>query len=196
MMKRTALLVLLSASIQPGGFQAQRSSYERARNLLSSMGDVVVNSDTLAKLFRTGDENIADLIELLGDSDKAISLRAQIVIRYLNNEAGMKALAAYLAGPGERLIAGPAPLPGSQSERILSGGPDLARLAQQNCSCVSTEDREYGHARILALTTKGDKALIEIYINRGALMEEWYHVVMKKDDKGWRLVSVYQAGQS
>jgi hypothetical protein len=48
----------------------------------------------------------------------------------------------------------------------------------------------------LALTEKGDKALVEIYINRGVLMEQWYHVVIKKNCEAWQLVSIYRAGHS
>jgi len=119
-----------------------------------------------------------------------------VIEPYLNNEAGMKALAEYLARPGEHLIAGPEPLPRNESQRFLNGGPDLAKLAEKNCSCVRSDDKQYAHTRLLALSIRGDKALVEIYINRGALMEEWYHIVLRRSDNEWRLASVYKAAES
>jgi hypothetical protein len=194
MLQKAVLMVLLVASAQVGIAQTQQSSYDETRKLLSSMAREE-NSASLAELFRTGDERIADLIKLLDDQDPFTSVRAQIVIRYLDNEAGMKALSQYYAQPGMRQVAGPKPLPSDERKSIPAGG-SLAELVQQNCSCVKTEDIEYTHSRVLARSASGDKALIEIYINRGVLMEEWYHVVIKKRENGWQFVSIYLAAQS
>src|SRR5713226_8354194 len=77
MLKKAVLVVLLAAGVQPSVAQTQRSSCEEMRRLLSSLGDVVLNSDTLAQLFKIGDQHIADLIKLLDDRDRWISVRAQ-----------------------------------------------------------------------------------------------------------------------
>jgi hypothetical protein len=195
MFKGIVLLVWLVTVATPSAMQTQRSSYSEIRTLLSSMSDVQ-DSDSLAELFKLGDEHITDLIKLLNEPDESISRRAQIVIRYLDNEAGMRALDEYYAKPGVRLMAGPKALPSNEAKKLPLGEKNLAKLVEENCSCLKSADKEYAHTRVLALTTKGDKALVEIYINRGVLMEEWYHVVIKKTCEGWQLVSVYRAGQS
>lgn len=41
-----------------------------------------------------------------------------------------------------------------------------------------------------------DKALVEVYVNQGALMEEWYHVVLQKRDGGWKYFSITMVAQS
>lgn len=82
------------------------------RKLLTAMDDVRTDSDRLAALFRLGDKRIADLIGLLDDPDPKVRLRAQVVIRYLGNEGGMKALREwYSRQKGEYGVAGPIPLP-------------------------------------------------------------------------------------
>jgi hypothetical protein len=55
---------------------------------------------------------LTDLIWLLDDPDRDVSLRAQVIIRYLGNEAGMKALRAWYSKQREGYrVAGPVPQP-------------------------------------------------------------------------------------
>lgn len=97
--------VLVSSDDLPRG-------YESTRKLLSQMRDPLLDSDKLALLFRIGDKRVGDLIQALGDPDKDISLRAQVVLRYLGNDSGMKALRGwYGTQKREYPIAGPVPLP-------------------------------------------------------------------------------------
>lgn len=235
------------------------------RKLLMEMSDVRVDSDRLVKLLRVGDRRIAELIRLLDDPDRKVSLRAQVVIRYLGNEQGMKALREwYGRQQGEYGIAGPIPVPldewdynaiktdmlarppqtwrelgvqyiyalaldtspkaktmlaevidkavglsesdftGYAVKRIQTGKPtnltkgreDLAGLALNNSFFIAPEDRKYTSARVLGFNEAKDKALIEVYVNRGVLAEEWFHVVLRRGEKGWQFSSITPVGVS
>jgi hypothetical protein len=108
----SAILVFGLLSIALRSSDSSSKTSKDTRKLLSQMQDRHLNSDRLAVLFRIGDERITDLIQLLDDPDQDISLRAQVVIRYLGNELGMKALREwYGKQKHEYRIAGPVPLP-------------------------------------------------------------------------------------
>jgi len=234
-----------------------QNTYTNTQKLLAEMKDVKNNSDRLAKLFRVGDERIADLVKALDDPDPDISLRAQILIRYLGNNTGVMRLLEWFKKQERFQVAGPIPIPlqerdykviyaqylnvppekwvrsepyiyalaldsspeakGALAEmvkiasmldetavanraarrvqaslltKILTGDKDLAKLVLNNAFFVSPDDRKYTSARLLALNGAKDKGLVEVYINRGVLSEEWYHVVVQKCEKGWRFFSV------
>jgi hypothetical protein len=227
------------------------------------MDSVKKNSDKLAKLFRVGDERIADLIKSLDDANPDISLRAQIVIRYLGNDTGMKGLHEWFEKQERFRVSGPIPTPlqerdynainaqyinepperwvrseqymyalaldgspratealekmlaiasnlddatvanraakriqASPPAKFLTGRKDLAKLVLENAFFVSPDDRKYASARLLALNGAKDKALVEVYINRGRLSEERYHVVIRKCEQGWKFVSITQVAVS
>lgn len=256
-----ALLLLLFAA--PGARElfagTESRTYQNTRKLLAAMDDVKNDSDRLAVLFRVGDRRIEDLILALDDPDRDISLRAQIVIRYLGNVEGMREVIEwYDTRPSGHPIAGPIPLPLSdwdykfvntnligkpvgtwreigvrylfalaiddsqQSKRVLdamlknasavnegtfighaikqiqtgrptdllTGEKDLAKMVHDKAFFVSPEDRKDATARLLGLNGNKDKALVEVYINRGRLAEEWYHVVIRKCGQGWKFFSI------
>lgn len=270
MLKHTIKLSLLFLLFLVSGnrvvFSAAESRmYQDTRKLLSAMDNVRTDSDKLAALFKVGDERIPDLIRALDDPDSDISLRAQIMIRYLGNPRGMKALIEWYAKrTNGYAIDGPIPLPlgdwdyrlinmnflgkspqlwrdlgvqyiyalalddSQQSKRVLDemvksatgvdentflahaiqrvrmGQPtkvlptekDLAKLVLDNAFFVSTQDHKQASARLLGLSGKKDKALVEVYINRGRLAEEWYHVVISKHGRGWKFFSITQVAVS
>jgi hypothetical protein len=105
-----ALFMGVTLAAQVGTFQDPRTHVE-TRKLLSSLGDVKNDREALAALFKKGYDRIDDLIEALHDPDREIGLRAQIVIRYLGNETGMKALENWYSKQDEIPISGPIPLP-------------------------------------------------------------------------------------
>src|SRR3989442_9037930 len=93
MYSRTIATLVVSLLLAANAFPFRDAkTYEDTRKLLTSFRNVKDDSHVLAALFKNGDARIDDLIEALHDPDKNISLRAQIVIRYLGNETGMKAL--------------------------------------------------------------------------------------------------------
>jgi hypothetical protein len=264
MLRHTITLSLLFFLFAvPGKVKAfsapQSRMYQDTRRLLSAMDSVRSDSDKLAMLFKVGDERIGDLIRALDDPDSDISLRAQIVIRYLGNAEGMRALIEWY---GKRTngyaIDGPIPLPLSdwdyrlinlnflgkspqlwrdlgvqyiyalalddcrQSKRLLDAmvksatgfdentflshaiqrvnlvqptrlllvKKDLAKLVLDHAFFLSSQDQKQVSARLLGLSGKKDKALVEVYINRGRLAEEWYHVVIRKCGQGWKFFSI------
>jgi hypothetical protein len=84
----------------------------------------------------------------------------------------------------------------NQPAKVLTGEKDPGNLVLQNAFFVSPIDRKYTSARLLALNGAVDKALVEVYINRGPLAEEWYHVVIRKCARGWKFFSITQVAQS
>ena len=100
--------LLLAANVFP--FRDAKT-YADTRKLLTALRNVKDDRRVLAALFKKGDSRIDDLIKALDDPDRNISLRAQIVIRYLGNQAGLKALNYWYNKQSEILISGPLPLP-------------------------------------------------------------------------------------
>lgn len=240
-------------------------TYQTTRKQLSSMEDVKDDCEELAALFKIGDRHIEDLIRALDDPERDISIRAQIVLRYLGNDKGMRKLIEwYSKRPTATPIAGPVPLPLSEwdyefihifllgkppdmwraigvryiyaltiddSERsqkvldavvknagavsqdgfvgraisqvpiakrgeLIGRRKDLAKLVLDNAFFVSRWDKNYTTARLLGFNGTKDKALIEVYINRGPLAEEWHHVVITRRDLGWKFFSITEVAVS
>lgn len=81
-------------------------------------------------------------------------------------------------------------------KKVLVDERDLAKLVLKNAFFVDPTDRRFTSAKLLALNGAKQKALLEVYINRGPLAEEWYHVVLTKSGPGWRLFSITQVAVS
>ncbi len=84
-------------------------------------------------------------------------------------------------------------------ERIrmtFESSQDMAQVVLKNAFFISPEDKKYATAQWLAYNGSKDKALVEIYINRGVLIEEWHHVVVSKSERGWRFYSITMVAQS
>lgn len=257
------VVFLIGGSCALAAFGQSQDTYTNTRKMLATMKDVKNNSDQLAKLFRVGDERIADLVKALDDPDPDISLRAQILIRYLGSDTGVIKLLEWFKTQERFRVAGPIPIPlqerdykvihaqylsvppekwvrsepyiyalaldgsprakealdemikiagnldeatvanraakrvqAGQPTKLLTGQQDLAKLVLNSAFFVSPDDRKYTSARLLALNGAKDKALVEVYINRGVLAEEWYHVVIQKCEQGWRFFSVTQVALS
>lgn len=213
--------------------------------------------DKLSILFRIGDERIGDLLMALDNPDREISIRAQVVIRYLGNNVGAKGLGEWYDKQTQYPVAGPVPLPitdrdlkyiyidyvgkplagwhepekyiyalalddspraktalaemlrsaGSLEERyhggyalkriqtsnptrLLRGSKDIAKLIKDNLFFLTPEGRKYARVSVIGMNGAGDKALVEVYVNFGVLMEQWFHVVIRKQDDGWKYYSV------
>jgi hypothetical protein len=250
------LLVALSGTVVEAA-QVSSKTYRETRKLLSEMKNGVLHAEVLPVLFRVGDERIGDLIQSLDDPETEVSLSAQIVIRYLGNEAGLKGLAEYYKKPRESYFAaGPTPITLSEFDytfiksnpshlreehiyalaldgsarakellasiarthgnasaerltahalsgvksvnpnRLLTGHTDLAELVLANAFFVHELDKKYASAHLIELNAARDKAAVEVYINRGVLAEEWWHVVISKHENGWKFFSISQAGIS
>lgn len=253
------VLALLTLSGLVAAGNNPPDTYHQTRKLLSD-ADVTHPNEEFARLYETGDERIVDLIRALKNEDQEISRRAQIVIRYLANPKGMKALHNIYAHNEEVIIAGTVPVPlddwdyqfirplffehpqaqwgqlefnyvsalmldGSPKASavlnevkkmhglneakkfyhiadvrslrdVFSGEVDLSKLVLRHAFFVGPRDRQYTRARLVALNSTKTRAFIEVYIGRGVLAEEWWHVVIDKEGGGWRFNSVRQAAVS
>ena len=58
------------------------------------------------------------------------------------------------------------------------------------------ETRRTAKVRRIAMTKNGKKALFEVADNEWPNASEWFYVVVFREAKGWRMVSVFLAGQS
>ncbi|HLG16505.1 MAG TPA: hypothetical protein VJH03_18660 [Blastocatellia bacterium] len=237
--------------------------YQHTRKLLAAMRSPLQDKGKLATLFRVGDERIGDLLSALDDTDEHVAHNAQLVIRYLGTEAGMRGLLEWYGRHEEFPVVGAVPVPlrewdykvmaanyidrpardwtgveryiyalaldDSPRARLalgqvaeiardldeatvarrairsvqmnkpaapLTGPRDLAKLVLENAFFVPPPDRKYASARVLGFNASNDKALIEVYINRGVLAEEWYHVVIRRYDRAWKFFSVTPVGVS
>jgi len=84
----------------------------------------------------------------------------------------------------------------SKPNKVFSGNKELATLVLENAFFVAPADLIHTSAKVLALNTSKDKALVEVYINRGTLAEEWYHVIIRKTGQGWKFFSITQVAMS
>ncbi len=81
--------------------------------------------------------------------------------------------------------------------KLLSGdGSDPAKLVLENAFFVSQDDKKHTTASLIGFNSSKEKVLISVYINRGILAEEWYHVVLKRTAKTWEFQSVSQIAVS
>ncbi|MEW6736322.1 MAG: hypothetical protein AB1489_33825 [Acidobacteriota bacterium] len=84
---------------------------QNIRELLAEMRNPLSDDDKLAILFKIGEDNIHKLIQALYDPQPEVSLNAQVIIRYLGNETGMKALISWYSEQSQYSVSGPIPLP-------------------------------------------------------------------------------------
>lgn len=85
---------------------------------------------------------------------------------------------------------------GGKPSQVCRRAQDIPRWLPREAFFLSDYDRRYTTARILGYNREGDKVLVEVYINRGPLAEEWYNVVLKKGPRGWRFVTIHQTSVS
>ncbi len=67
---------------------------------------------------------------------------------------------------------------------------NLAQQVLERAPFLHAADRRYTAARVVAYTAVGDKALVEIHVNRGPLAQECYHVVLKRTGQDWTFFSI------
>jgi hypothetical protein len=109
-----AIIFIITVGVLSGlGLISGQASetYNDTRKLLSALGSVRGMDAQLATLFQTGDERISDLVQALNDPDQTVRRNAQVVIRYLGNDEGMKALIEKYGTSETIMLAGSVPLP-------------------------------------------------------------------------------------
>jgi hypothetical protein len=108
---RAAASLVLLGSLSSATVYGNQGSPDDIRQLLLAMRGGHRSVQQLAKLFHVGDEKIDDLIKALDDPDKDVKSNAQIVIRYLGNDKGMKAWIETYEKRKSSIMTLPIPLP-------------------------------------------------------------------------------------
>lgn len=72
----------------------------------------------------------------------------------------------------------------------------LAAQVLQQATFLDSADRAIATAKVIAYSGAKDKALVEIHVNRGSLSQEWYHVVLRRVERGWATFSITQVAVS
>lgn len=157
------LLMHLFCSLVTSSLRSAKT-YEETRKLLLAVDSQRINSDKLAVLFRVGDKRVQDLICALDDPDHVISLRAQVIIRYLGNPKGIEALRKWYSKQDQYLVAGPTPLPLSDWDfqvidtNLIGKPPQL--LQQRNVQYVyalALDESQEAKSRLDKLIKSGEE---------------------------------------
>jgi hypothetical protein len=84
----------------------------------------------------------------------------------------------------------------SDPRKAFDEGSSLAQAVISNVFFLSSKDRASAKAKLFAKSSAGDKALLEIHVDRRVnVPERWYHVVIVRQDHEWHLVLVYMFAQ-
>ena len=78
----------------------------------------------------------------------------------------------------------------------IVAGKNLAKSVLDRVTFLSTDERSYARAEVLAFNKNKDEALIEITLDHGGMAKEWYHLVVLKSGPGWKLLSIGQVAVS
>lgn len=133
------------------------ATYQETRNVLLHLEIEKDANSNFANLFRTGDEQIENLVKALDDSDQIIRNNAQMMIRYLGNPLGMDALSSYYAKSNNIIIVGPVPLPLNEWDYDFISSTYLDK--PENFGQLSTQ---YLYALVLDDSPKAKKVLLKM----------------------------------
>jgi hypothetical protein len=190
-LKLTVVFLLITVGVISAPAQTQSKTYSETRKLLVKMERPHAN-EMLKKLFEEGETRKSDLIQALYDSDQKISLNAQSVILYLSDPQALSALEewySYRRKKSEDYWISPVKL--VTEVKYLDGNDgDLAKLVLKNLYPNSHDV----WAKQVAFNKSSKAALIEVVF--GEIFTEGWHVVIRKENGRWRLLSQYLVWQS
>jgi hypothetical protein len=78
----------------------------------------------------------------------------------------------------------------------FKGDDDLAKAVLHASFFLTPQAKKAASAKVISFNHDGSKALVEIYVDRGVLAEELYHVVVIKSDHLWKLFSINPVSMS
>jgi hypothetical protein len=194
MEKLMILLVLCLTCLAPVALgQAESRTYAETRKLLLKLDSSNYKNGVLPKLFSSADSIKADLEKALYDPDQKVSLNAQVIIKYVAENDLLAAFDRWVesrkASPGTYWMA---PIKPVGEEKYLEGkGNDLPKLALKT---FHPKDKSFW-ARVIAANKKYETVLIEVVNGEGAFTSGW-HVVVRKEDGRWRILSYSLVWQS
>lgn len=87
-------------------------------------------------------------------------------------------------------------LPFENLRELPKSGRTPEGAVEKDLCFVWKDARKFTTTKFLAFNGAKDRALVEVYVNQGALMEEWYLVVLQKRDGGWKYFSITMVRQS
>ncbi len=180
--KLRLILVLMFVFAVGSAFGQDSATYSKTRELLLKM-DRTKSDKTMKKLFEEGIERKSDLIRAIDDKEQRVSVNAQVIINYLSDA---EMLAAISRSREQRALAKAefwAPKMTLETEtKILNDlGADLTEMILKN---LYPKDC---HARLIGFNKDNQTALIEVI--EGSVFTTGYHVSIRKEGKGWRLLS-------
>ena len=186
-MKLTRLCLLLALSVVvSSSVQAQSKTYPETRRLLLKVERAPAN-DAIKKLFREGDARRGDLIQALYDPDEKVSLNAQMVLRYLADEKSLTAVEEWDASRrkrGENIFVSWVTFV-SDVKYLGREGSNPEKLVLKNL--YSRYKDTPVSVTIVAYNKRLETAFIEVII--GHIFTSGEHVVVRKENGKWRLIS-------
>ena len=171
--------------------QNHSKTYEDTRKLLLEMDRSHANT-SLKKLFEEGDERQGDLIQLLYDPEQKVSLNAQSIILYLADPPALSALEEWYSDrKKKKQDYWISPVKIIKEIRYLEGKDgDLTKFVLKNLYPES----KIAWGTQIACNETYKTCLIEVVF--GEIFTDGRHVVIRKEDGKWRLLSNYLVWQS
>jgi hypothetical protein len=191
MLRLTVVLLLIVCGAVSLSAQTRSKTYPETRKLLLKM-ERAHNDRTLKKLFEEGQARTPDLIQALYDPEQKVSLNAQSVIKYLADPRSLSALEEWYAfrrKSAEDYWISPVKL--LTEVRYLDG--DKRNLAKLVLKALHPNEKEVW-AKLVAFNKESKAALIEVVY--GEIFTEGWHVVIRRENGKWRLLSNYLVWQS
>ena len=175
-------------AVLPGWYQEQK---EKLGSIFSSSNIIPVPlcdrdyqeiEDSINKsVDRWGESGLDDYIYplALDDSDRAQEYLQKIIQK-----------TAKLKRDGSIFLSYIDHIHNSQPRRLMKDAKDLGKVVLENAFFIENNTRGELSCKVLAKTVDDDKALIEVFLYYGPIATETYHVVIKREGRGWRYISV------
>lgn len=167
--------------------QSESATYAETRKLLLTLERSNYENRALPKLFSRADSIKADLEKALYDQNQKVSLNAQVIIKYVAEYDLLAAFDRWVDSrkysPGTYWVA---PIISIAEKKYLEGkGNDLPKLVLKT---FHPNDRGYW-AKVIATNRKYQTTLIELVAGEGAFFTTGWHVVVRKEEGRWRILS-------
>jgi len=170
--------------------QVVNATYGKTRELLLKMERRAGNRQ-LKTLFEQADIRMPDLINALSDPEKQISINAQVIIKYLADPAGLRALDDWYKAQNKmgREFSMPEIALLGDPKYLEGGDSDLAKLALKNKHLFEASRFNSGDVwiKVIAYNKRSKAALLEVV--QGQILTAGWHAVIRQENNRWRLVS-------
>jgi hypothetical protein len=166
--------------------QIQSKTYSETRKLLFQMDRTRANKQ-FKRLFEEAHVRMPDLIQALDDSEQKVNPNSQVIINYLAEPEGLKALDKWkkrqtrtFAVPNVKFL--------TEKIYLEGNGSYLIGLVQKNKQLFQGigSDMEDVSFKLIGYNKKTETAVFEIV--QGQVFTEGWHSVIKFEDRRWRLI--------